>query len=274
MTVPLLKRYRRKLKPSKERSREKLVTEFKNANQLAAQRSYFQSIALFQDIIDQYPDEYLPYVGFSIALEKVGAYTKAAQATEQAILLLGKGPDSAKKRRILEQQLERLKEKVNTHLEGTFPEEKPAQALFPQRFMVYGGGGLSSISTNFSGRLGVFNSDRGNGALDFGVNVADTGDAFFNIGIGSYSYKPILKAADNTTLNFVSGIGMRLYTGGGSSTLSSSYTLGLSFLEGSRTFSFDFMIDFTLPLIPSFSDGGSGSISMVIGPTFYFGKRK
>ena len=88
-----------------------VVTDFQRANRLAAQNYNLMSAAMFEGIITRYPDEYLPYVGSSIALEKAGLYEKSEQAIEQALALLGTGADNPEARQVLELRLADIKVK-------------------------------------------------------------------------------------------------------------------------------------------------------------------
>ena len=75
----LLEKYKSKLTwHTKKQVVMELVAKFKLANELIAKHSYFQSLAYFHEIIDVLPNEYLPYAGYSIALEKAGAIEKSA----------------------------------------------------------------------------------------------------------------------------------------------------------------------------------------------------
>jgi tetratricopeptide (TPR) repeat protein len=52
---------------------------FKRANYLASTGMYFQSIALYEQLLEEYPDESIVHVGYSIPLEKAGLRKLAAE---------------------------------------------------------------------------------------------------------------------------------------------------------------------------------------------------
>ncbi len=69
----------RKLEPS-DKAKAKLV----KAVTLLADKKYFTSILIYRELVDEYPDWEIPYLGYTLALEKAGAFACAKKASEQA----------------------------------------------------------------------------------------------------------------------------------------------------------------------------------------------
>lgn len=256
----LLQKYKSKVLGSVSPTSDEIVANFNQANDLAAKKSYYRSIALFRKITETCPEEYLPYIGYSIALEKTGAYEKSVQAIEKAISLIGPGTDDNEKQ-ILQQRLSKIKGKMALVPAGTmpgFPQVNMIDAKQPQ-MMTYVGGMLGSSSKSLNGRIGYYISNSSNASLDFGTtNVSDT--KYTNLGLSVYNRKN----------NLVSGGGLLLSSASESTTLFLKLSVGYSKMNKNRTSSIDIFLDVNKGL-------GEGSLStwgLSIGKSFYFGQRK
>ena len=93
----LSEKHKSNLKGLKKLSRDELIAKFKSANELTGEHLYLESIAQFHELIDFLPNEYLPYAGYSIPLEKIGAFEKSEQVVEKALSLIGKKPEHTDK---------------------------------------------------------------------------------------------------------------------------------------------------------------------------------
>lgn len=91
---------------------DQTVEDFKLANRLTARGMDIQAIGLFEEIIRCFPQEYLPYVGLSIPLEKAGIYTRAAWALETSLKIVGEDPSKAETRQSLDRRLALVKSKT------------------------------------------------------------------------------------------------------------------------------------------------------------------
>ena len=257
----LLQKYRSKFPVTTTRTRDQLIANFKRANELASQTQYFQSIALFHDIIAIYPNEYLPYVGYSITLEKTGALEKSAQSIEKAISLIGNAPDNQANKQFLEKRLATIRQNMTLPTPYSSPEmpvSKVQDAAGPQ-MMAYAGGMLAPNTTNINGRIGYFVSGSSNVSLDFGVwKNAEYSSS--NVGLTLYNRQKI----------FVSGAGLGMNAANGNSAFSLKLSVGISKMNKSRTGSIDVFLDMNKGL----KQGALTTYCFSIGTSKYFGKRK
>ncbi len=257
----LLQKYRCKFPVLATKNREQLIADFKHANELCAQNLYFQSIALFHDIVSIYPDEYLPYVGYSITLEKAGAYGKSVQSLEKAISLIGNSTEDKTKKQLLEKRLATLKQNMVSEKPLSVPDyalRKDTDASRPQ-MMAYAGGMLAPSLTSLNCRIGYFVSGASNAALDIGMlKTAET--SYSNIGLSIYSQKN----------GFVSGAGLLMNSASGNTNLSFKLSVGYSKMNKTRTSSFDIFVDVNR----GFKKDAITTARLSVGTSFYFGKRK
>jgi len=257
----LLQKYKSKSPVTVTKTRDQLIANFKHANELASQTQYFQSIALFHDIVNIYPNEYLPYIGYSITLEKTGALEKAAQSIEKAISLIGNTTDDVSKKQFLEKRLASIKQTMTVTLPYTIPEMpviKAPDAKGPQ-MMAYAGGMLAPNTTNINGRIGYFVSGVSNVSLDFGVwKNADYSAS--NVGLSLY----------NRQKSFVSGAGLAMNAANGNTAFSLKLSVGISKMNKNRTASFDVFLDMNKGL----KKDALTTYCFSIGTSKYFGNRK
>jgi tetratricopeptide (TPR) repeat protein len=257
----LLEKYKTKTSNLSIKNREELIAKFKLANEMAAKNSYFQSIALFREIIYLYPNEYLPYVGYSITMEKAGALEKSAQTTEKAISLIGNNPEDQGKKQFLEQRLVSIKQQMTLLPAGSMPglyQMKVLDAVRPQ-MMAYMGGTASPSITALNCRIGYYISGSTNGSLDFGItNIS--GNSSANLGLSVYDRKN----------SYVYGTGILMTAGNGSTAYYLKISIGLSKMNRARTSSLDLFLDVNYGL----GKGAFTSFGLSLGESIYFGKRK
>ncbi|MFH1320095.1 MAG: hypothetical protein ABII90_05505 [Bacteroidota bacterium] len=257
----LLQKFKRKLPNSAKTNREELIANFKHANELASQSLYFQSIAMFHEIINQYPNEYIPYIGYSITLEKTGAFQKSAQIIEKAISLIGNNSEDIEEKRILEQHLITIKRKMTSLPMYAMPglhQWNVKDAKSPQ-MMAYGGFMLSPSLISLNGRIGYYISGGSNASLDFGAGN-NSGASFFNLGLSVY----------NRLHYFVSGGGLLMTSGNGNTDFSLKLSVGFSKMNKNLTSSFDVFLDVNKGL----AEGSPTTFGVSVGTSIYFGKRK
>lgn len=257
----LLQKFKCKFPNSAKTNREELITNFKRANELASQNLYFQSIALFHKIINYYPNEYLPYVGYSISLERAGALEKSAQTIEKAISLIGNNAEDKEKKQFLEQRLVSIKRNMTALPLGVMPALPPGKELDITRpqMMAYAGGMIAPSLINFNCRIGYYISGSSNASLDIGTMKIDSA-SFSNIGLSVY----------NRQNNFVSGGGILMTSGNGNTGFAVKLSVGYSRMNKNRTFSFDIFLDVNKGL----AKGALTTFSQSVGTSVYFGKRK
>lgn len=257
----LLQQYGRKSPAVVPMNHEELKAKFKRANELASQNSFFQAIVLFQEITDQYPDEYLPYVGFSITLEKIGALEASVHALEKGISLIGSDAEQQQIRQFMVNRLVSTSQKSKVTSGDTalkmqpmnLPEDKGPQ------MMAYIGGMSTSAATHLNGRFGYFISGKSNTAIDVGMTKTSAGSSS-NFGLSMYSREKI----------FVMGYGVQATISEGTSAFYAKLSVGLSLMNKKRTASYDIFLDGNMGL----AKGAIKTFNMSVGRSMYFGKRK
>jgi tetratricopeptide (TPR) repeat protein len=257
----LLLKYKSKNAGSHKLNHDALVAIFKRANELASQNSYFQSIALFQKIINDYPNEYLPYVGYSITLEKTGAIAQSAQTLEKAITLVGNKADDYAKKQILEQRLATMRQRTARMPMDALPGlyQPKGNDINRPLLMAYAGGMVAPSMVNISGRFGYFISDVGNTAIDMSF-MRNSGESYFNMGMTVFAH----------TRSLVGGGGFALSRGNEHTSLSLKLSVGVSKMNKKNTSSTDIFLDFNVGVTKnSFTTFG-----LTLGKSIYFGKRK
>ena len=256
----LSEKYKNKLPSGAALTGDKIVENFTRANKLAAQGSYLQALGLFEEIIIQYPDEYLPYVGYSIVLEKTGLYDRSVWAVETAIKIIGTDPKQLEAKQYLDKRLSGLKAKTGTPQPKA---ETMIQAGVPpatksMSMMLYAGGMISSAYTSVNSRFGYFLSESSNAAVDVGLSSA-SGNTSYNLGLSIYQRRKI----------FVAGFGLNGNFANKSNTFYGKISVGFSFINKRNRSSWDIFWDGQAPL----SKNLATIVGMSIGRSIYFGTR-
>jgi len=255
----LMKTYGRKTFIPVPETKKEFNAKFKNANRLASQNSNLLSIALFRDIINQHPNDYIPYIGYSISLEKLGFLELSAQSIEKAISIIQGSPEKAEIKQALDNRLLTIRNKMNVYRTANLfgLKEKKGDAMNPQMLM-YVGAMIGSGVTSLNSRIGYFMSETSNGSVDIGL-TSSSGNTNINLGLSFYGRDRM----------FVYGAGL-VCNVGASSYLSAKITVGLSFMNKNHTGSFDIFFDGN----QSLSKTSPSTITLSIGRSVYFGKRK
>lgn len=238
-----------------------VVTDFQRANRLTAQNYNLMSAAMFEGIIARYPDEYLPYVGSSIALEKAGMYDKSGQAVEQALTIIGNNAEYQEARQALEIRLADIR--VKSSAGGKSSNTNLLAAASPdakgRRMLAYGGGMFSTSYLSLTGRFGTFISGAGSISADLGV-TSSGGSTSISIGAMNFFRQKI----------FAGGYGVGFGFGGGSTTFNLKISVGLSIMNKENNASWDIFLDGRQPLG---AEGSATTVGLSIGRSVYFGSR-
>ena len=240
---------------------EETTSKFNIANSLAADDSYIQSIGLFQEITYFYPNDYLPYVGYSITLEKAGALNKSIEAMQKAISLLENTPDDNENRKLYEERLSELQKKTTKIPVNTLPGLYQVNLLDQNRpqVMTYAGGMVSANLTNFNLRFGYFITGKSNAAIDFNYSYSN-GNSRTNFGLSYYTRSKI----------FVTGLGLSVMSFDGESSASYKISVGISLMNKKKSSSFDVFVDAN----NGFKTGSYMSYMVSVGTSLYLGRRK
>ena len=259
----LLEKFKCKLPRSKKPSREELVAKFKLANELVTDHLYLQSIALFHEIIDFLPDEYLPYAGYSVSLEKIGSIEKSTQVIEKALSLVGDHPEDLEKKQFLEQRLAAIKELMVSPTKVNSAFQKNVLGAKHPQMMAYGGGSIASSSVSLMFKIGRFISDQSNVTCNLGItNYPGGGGASGNLGVSYY----------NRYHAYIYGIGLMSSGNSWSIVYSLGMELNLKFkkTKGPAFDKMQIFLDFNQGL----SSGSPFSGNFSVGLPLYFGTRK
>ena len=237
-----------------------VVTTFRRANRLAAQNYNLMAVAAFEGIIAGYPGEYLPYLGYSIALEKAGLYVRSAQTLQQAYELVKDKPGQTEAETMIEQRLTQVNnrqlspaQKGNAEIDGL----KPSQG--GRRMLAYAGGMFSKSFISINGRFGTFISEGGSLSADLGI-AKSGGSTSLNLGVMNYYRQKV----------FVAGYGLNAGLANSGSAFNFKISVGLSFMNKGRTSSWDIFLDGQQPIAPK---GSATTLGMSVGRSVYFGTR-
>jgi tetratricopeptide (TPR) repeat protein len=257
----LMQKHKRILPKSPTLNRDELVTKFKRANRLTAQNFTLQSIGLFEEIVNQYPDEYLPYVGYSIALEKAGLLERSAQTIETALHIVVENPEQKDTKLFLDQRLVLIRNKINSQSQNSKSTVSPSQVSEDKGplMIAYAGGMISSAYSSFNARFGYFLTKSAYTSVDVGLTSAGS-STYANLGLTVYNRQGI----------FVEGFGFTGTFGSNIKAIYGKISVGLSFMNKKKTSSFDIFLDGKLPL----TKGAVTVVGLSIGQSIYFGKRK
>lgn len=238
---------------------EKAKTRLTRALSMFVEKKYFTAILIYRGLIEDYPDWVLPYLGYAIALEKVGAFQCDQKAVEQAIIAAEKNKEAKAQ---LKDKLKQLKnmpvsDQDNWRQEQTVKTfaEKPAQFSIG-----FGGaqliiGGSSGLKALLSGRFGII-LDSG---IDISLNLSLDTSSGVSIGVNAIQRYFM---GDSFSLNYGGSISFN--TAGAA--ISGGLLGGISwYLDSKKSSSLDTMLN--IQVSPGSSSAPAGSI--YIGVTRY-----
>ena len=257
----LFEKYKLKKELPPIRSSDELIAKFNIANLLASEKSNFRSMVLFSEIVKQFPNEYLPYIGYSLTLESVGALEMSIKTVEKAISLMGSDAGEFDKKQVLEKRLKSLKKMRQIIPVGILPglgNIDPMDIPIPQ-FLAYSGIMVTPTYSSLNFRLGLVTTDLSNVSLDLGV-VNNDGTTSENVGFSAYSRKK----------SIIMGCGVNLLISSGKTNFNGKICIGYSKINKAGTGSFDIIYDFT----PALTKGSIPTFGATIGRSVFFGKRK
>lgn len=236
-------------------NRDSYPIALKRVSYLAASGLYLQSAALYEEIIRTYPSEYLPRIGYSVVLEKLGFYQMAIDQLEMALAIIGDDPELLQAKETFGKQKARLSDMAESP--QTFKNRLlKLKSDFNPQTMLYVGGMVMESSISVDSRFGLFLTNTFNGAVDLGV-VSNSDEVCLNFGLSGYKRFGVL----------VLGEGLNLRAGA-ATVVSLKSSLGLSFIGKKGNSSWDIFFDWYLPL-----SSGKTSYGISIGKTVYFGVR-
>jgi hypothetical protein len=225
---------------------------------------FLQAIVLYEDVkffVEGSSNEFLPYIGSSVAWEQLGKYDKAARELNTGILLMHQEAEATQDGTITSvlpaftAHLDELRQQATTRgNQSIFGKSKEKSRL---QSMLYVGGMYTSSIFSFNSRFGVFFADSWNAAADLGI-AGGVEDIYVNAGVSMYGRFKFL----------VGGIGLSGQINE-SAAVSIRFTSGFSFLNKRGSKSTDIFFTADVPL-----QEGVTVFGISFGQTFYFGKRK
>jgi tetratricopeptide (TPR) repeat protein len=263
-------KYKRKFSKSTKLNSEEIVAKFKLANQLVGLHQYYRAIALFHEITDTLPNEFLPYAGYSVPLEKTGAVNKSVQVLEKAILIVGNKPENSEKKQFLEERLASVKAKIAEKPAATASEfQNPKaysydlqkyglNATHPQ-MMAYFGGMVEPNLYSINFRIGYYVLDNANMSLNLGTQKDSLGTSF-NMGLSIYG----------SSHSFIYGVGL-LYSSHDSGSFSVQYSIGFRIKSKGKQYTTG---DLFFVINEGFDSRTPTTFNISYGTSIYWGKRK
>jgi len=162
---------------------DNLWTALNRANMLVAQKQYIQSIVLYQELVETYPNEYLPYIGFSALWESLGYNTLAIKYLRQGLAVMGNNKTKFDTDGIYQKHLEKLETDNNyesrvfqshklKELGGQKEQNSSENGQFERQFAYFG---LTYINKTVSmnAKYGFYTSDKTSFSLGFGFSRYD-----------------------------------------------------------------------------------------------------
>lgn len=232
-----------------------LRDEVKRANRLTAKNYFLESMALFEKITIAYPEEYIPYVGYSIALEKAGMTERSQEELKQALKVLGETPEEEQTRNVLEQRLLNLEAKSA----ASNSKKAASENYSTPHMLLYAGGQLSSSYSSMNGRFGLFMSKSSYATLDAGF-TGFSGTSTATFGVSAYQRGKIM----------VLGMGLSASLTSGTSVLYYKVSMGPSIMNKTHTASWDIFLDGRTAI----TKGYTSTLGISVGRSVYFGRRK
>lgn len=155
------------------------------ANYLIAQEQYVQTIVLYQELVESYPNEYLPYIGFSALWESLGYKDLAVKYLQDGISVIGNDKQEYDADGVYKQHLVKLKSN-NTYLKKAFvyynlkdigknkrvASNENNKSFIKRKFMYFG---FTSINKSLSldAKFGIYTSDRTSFSVGLGYQSFD-----------------------------------------------------------------------------------------------------
>ena len=152
-----------------------------HANNLVAQKLYIQSIVLYQELIETYPDEYLPYIGFSALWESLGYKELAIEYMQNGINVMGDNKSQYDVDDVYENHLNTLKNNQTQGdkmfqpnnikklgVEQQPPQKSDQEILFKKRRFETFSLSYVNNSLSFNAKYGVYWKDNSSFSLNLG----------------------------------------------------------------------------------------------------------
>ena len=152
---------------------------------LLSEKKYFTSILIYRQLIEEYPGWEIPYLGYTLALEKCGAFECAKKAAIQARLAAENDKETIEQLKLKSNELAAMPkaDQDNWIMAQTAESFKEKPASF---YLGFGGGqlmfgGSSGFKLTISGRAGMLL----NSGMDLSTNVGYDNSSGFDLGVNA-----------------------------------------------------------------------------------------
>lgn len=173
------------IKKSRVAPDEKAKALLVRAVTLLSEKKYFTSILIYRQLIETYPDWEIPYLGYTLALEKTGAFECAKKAAEQALLTASGDKDAKEQLKI---KLKELGEMTPADRDNWVKGQTTESFMDkPESFYLgFGGGqlmfgGRTGFELAINGRAGILM----NTGVDISLNMGIDTTTGFDIGVNA-----------------------------------------------------------------------------------------
>lgn len=229
----------------------------KNANKLALEGQYLQSTVIYQELIDNYPEQSFPFVGYSALMEKLGFKSKAAELLTRGMEAPGDkkmayGQPDAYEKHLLELNKKAAINPVNTNTVSSNLLNKDKEKT---TMLVYAGGMLAKSLFSLNSRFAVFVSKKIYLSIDLGLANSKS-STNYNVGMSVFATHKWL----------IAGVGLSEQLTKGSSMTSIRTSVGMSVPSKSGKSSFDLLFDVYSPT----GKTAGRTYGLSIGRSFYF----
>lgn len=212
------------------------------ANRLANQQQKIQAMVLFLELVDVYPDQYLPYIGLSALMENMGFKQKAIEYLQKGIEIIGKDKQTIDPFWTMDRHLEKLKSEVAAEQENNSSSQQASIKVAgakddSKKSFIYTGLTYINKSLAFNVMYGIYTSSTTNFSVNLGYSMFENEKTF----VGDASIN--LKVFKNELIG---------------ATISTQYTDSFDIGVGARA-------GFSIPLL-----GGNSSFDVLYNVYYYF----
>lgn len=224
---------------------------FRRANELASRKQYVQSVVIYQELADNYPDNSVIHVGYSTVLENMKKLSPAAKELKKGIDLLA--PEQASASAAFNAHLTSLNNQISALNSKTWAERMLDK--YEPSTILYAGGAAGADVFSLTGRLGFYTNTKTSGSINIGYSYASSVHAF-NIGVSAYQ----------TMGRLVFGLGINEAISSSDNVFSITPAVGITFLNKTKDASYDILLNYMIPV----KSGYPTTLVVSFGRTFYF----
>lgn len=202
------------------------------ANHLADQRQYLQSTVLFLELIEVYPDQYLPCIGLSALMENLGFKQAAAEYLQKGIERMGSDRPRIDFYGVYDKHLEKLKNEVGNKSSNQFESSGNASTQASQmKQFIHTGLSYFNQALAFNVMYGLYTSE--NTSLSINLGYTHMGESSALLSDLSFNFR--------WWQDEIVGVALSAQYSGGSFDLGAGARAGWSFPLPNSSSSIDFL---------------------------------